>query len=314
MAMNKKTWTANFILLLIAFIWGGTFVLVENAISFFPPFLFNSVRFWLAAAALWLIIGTSYRAQLSQISKHLILAGFILGVCLFAGFITQTIGLIYTTSGKAGFITGLNVVLVPFLSSLLLKIKLKKNALLGICLSTIGLYLLAFGDLSAFNQGDLYVLLCALFFALQIVLTSKYAPHYPTLILATIQVTTVALLCSLGSLFNGEWNILFGEIHLLLEPAVFWALLICALLATAFAYVAQTELQRFTTPTQVALIFATEPVFAALADYWWNGRILPTLSLLGCLFILLGMILAELEGKGKKKCPTVYINQENKRC
>lgn len=312
MAMKKKTTIANLILLSVAFVWGATFVLVEHAIAFFPPFLFNSIRFLLAAITLWLIIIIFFSNQIKQINMKMIGAGVILGIWLFGGFMSQTIGLLYTTSGKAGFITGLSVVLVPIFSYFLLKLKLKKNAVIGISISTVGLYLLTFGDIAGVNIGDLFVFFCAIFFALQIVFTGKYAPHYATLVLATVQISTVAVFCIIGAIMNGEWAVLRENPHFLFEPAVLWGIIICALLATSFAYVAQTELQKFSTPTQVALIFATEPVFAALADFLWNDRWLTTISLLGCLFILGGMILSELQWGGKKKYKNVFTNQESK--
>ena len=290
---------ADVTLLLVAFVWGTTFVLVENAIAFLPPFLFNAIRFLLASGSLFLVIFVFYRQLLKQLDRKLIIAGGILGVWLFAGYLFQTVGLVYTSSSKAGFITGLSVVLVPLFSFFILKQKITYNAAGGILLATIGLYLLTLGDLAGFNVGDLFVLFCALSFALQIVLTGKFAPHYNPLLLALIQIATVALLSTIGAGFKGEWSLLTQNPSVLLEPTIVWALLICAIPATVFAFVAQTELQRYTTPTRVALIFATEPVFAALTDVWWNQVLLSHIAVSGCLLILSGMIISEIKWRGK---------------
>jgi drug/metabolite transporter (DMT)-like permease len=298
--MKNKPWIADLILLFIAIVWGTTFVLVENAISFLPPFLFNGVRFFLASTSLFIILLLFYPNQLKSLNWKMIAAGVILGVWLFSGYLFQTVGLLYTTSSKAGFITGLSVVLVPLFSYFILSQKVSFQAIIGILLATVGLYFLTFGDTTGFNIGDVLVFFCAISFALQIVFTGKFAPHYPTIALAFIQITTVAVLSNIGALFKGEWGVLIEQPNLITEPIVLWALLICALPATAFAFVAQTELQTFTTPTRVALIFATEPVFAAITDVWWNNVWLPYMGAVGCLLILSGMLLSELKWKGKK--------------
>jgi drug/metabolite transporter (DMT)-like permease len=308
--MKKNKWFADLILLLVAFVWGTTFVLVENAIVFLPPFLFNSLRFLFASFSLLLILLIFYRRLFQAIDWKLVGAGVVLGVWLFSGYLFQTVGLIYTTSSKAGFITGLSVVLVPLFSYFLLKHKIGRNALLGVLLATTGLYLLTFGDVTGVNLGDLLVLFCAISFALQIVFTGKYAPHFPTLMLAFVQIMTVGILSTIGAFITGEWLVLADQPMLLLEPVVLFALLICAIPATAFAFVAQTELQRYTTPTRVALIFATEPVFAAITDTWWNGRWLSSIGITGCLLILGGMILAELKWRVKHRAAIIQVEKE----
>jgi drug/metabolite transporter (DMT)-like permease len=305
--MKTKPLIADLILLLVAIVWGATFVLVENAIAFLPPFLFNGIRFLLASLSLLIILLIFYRRQLMAIDWKLVLAGVILGIWLFSGYLFQTVGLLYTSSSKAGFITGLSVVMVPLFSFFLLKQRISFNAALGVVVATAGLYLLTVGDISGLNLGDILVFFCAISFALQIVLTGKYAPHHATLILAFVQIATVAVLSSIGAALKGEWTVLASNPSVLLEPVVIWALLICAIPATAFAFVAQTELQAYTTPTRVALIFATEPVFAAITDGWWNNNWLSYIGLFGCLLILGGMILSELKFRWKSKSDMVEI-------
>lgn len=309
--MKNRPLLADFILLLIAFVWGATFVLVENAIAFLPPFLFNALRFTLASVSLFIVIFIFYRRQLMVIDWKLMIAGVILGVWLFSGYLFQTAGLLYTSSSKAGFITGLSVVLVPLFSFIIMKQKISINAALGIIVATAGLYLLTAGDVSGVNLGDMLVFFCAISFALQIVLTGKYAPQFPALILAFVQISTVALLSCIGAAFQNEWNIVLDSPDILLENVVLWALLICALPATVFAFVAQTELQTYTTPTRVALIFATEPVFAGLTDGLWNQNWLSSLGVIGCLLILAGMILSELKFTwGEKNAKIIQIKKQ----
>jgi drug/metabolite transporter (DMT)-like permease len=290
----KKSMIADSILLLVVLIWGVTFVVVQNAIDFLPPLTFNGVRFFIASVFLLLFLLLFYRPQLRQMDKKLFLAGMILGVWLFLGYAFQTIGLLYTTSSKAGFITGLSVVLVPVLAFFILKQRPKFPAVIGTLFATSGLYLMTLGDMSSVNKGDVFVFLCAISFALQIVFTGRYAPHFPSLALAFVQILTVAVLSAGGSFFFEDWKttLTWGT---LTTPTVYWALLVTGVPATALAFLAQTECQRFTTPNRVALIFAMEPVFAAIAAYLFNSEVLGGRALIGGLLIFLGMILAEVQ-------------------
>ncbi|MCS0672156.1 DMT family transporter [Cytobacillus firmus] len=294
--MNRSVIFADVSLLLVAFVWGTTFVLVQNAIAFLEPFSFNGVRFFMAAFLLggWLVIFE--REQLKKINKKLLISGVIMGLFLFIGYAFQTIGLLYTTSSKAGFITGLSVVMVPVFSFMLLKIKPGFNAIIGVSIATAGLYLLTMTDKVSLNIGDAYVLICAVGFALHIIFTGKYSSKYPALLLTVIQVGTVALLSGIFAFFTENWQQAF-ETGVLFKTNVVTALIVTSLFATALAFFAQTAFQKFTTPTRVALIFAMEPVFAAAAGFMWANERLSFSALTGCLLIFAGMVFAEIPAK-----------------
>lgn len=294
--MNRSVIFADVSLLLVAFVWGTTFVLVQNAIAFLEPFSFNGVRFFMAAFLLggWLVIFE--REQLKKINKKLLISGIIMGLFLFIGYAFQTIGLLHTTSSKAGFITGLSVVMVPVFSFMLLKIKPGFNAIIGVSIATAGLYLLTMTDKVSLNIGDAYVLICAVGFALHIIFTGKYSSKYPALLLTVIQVGTVALLSGIFAFFTENWQQAF-ETGVLFKTNVVTALIVTSLFATALAFFAQTAFQKFTTPTRVALIFAMEPVFAAAAGFMWANERLSFSSLTGCLLIFAGMVFAEIPAK-----------------
>ncbi|ANC77013.1 hypothetical protein ABE65_009440 [Fictibacillus phosphorivorans] len=297
--MFKKTWFADFNLLLVALIWGSTFVIVQKAIAFLEPYSFNSVRFSIAAVTLLLIIFLFNRSSLRHFTdKRIWISGIILGFWLFLGYGFQTVGLLYTTSSKAGFITGLSVVLVPLFSYLLLKNKLNWQVGLSSLLALLGLYLLTIHNSLSFNIGDGFVLLCAISFALHIVFTGKFAVSYNAICLTAIQLLTVATFSFITALMIEDYPQMF-KINLVLQPEVISALLITSFFATALAFLAQTHFQSFTTPARVALIFAMEPVFAALTAYIMLDERLGSKSLLGCGLILLGMILSEIRFKKK---------------
>ncbi|MBB5323548.1 drug/metabolite transporter (DMT)-like permease [Anoxybacillus tepidamans] len=290
----KKQWIADASLLAVAFVWGATFVVVQNAISFLEPLSFNAVRFWLAGIFLLAWLFLFHRSSLQAFNRSLLLAGIWMGLWLFSGYALQTIGLLYTTSSKAGFITGLSVVLVPLFSFLFLKQKPTANAVFGAIIATFGLYFLTMngGDWSI-NRGDLFVFFCALSFAMHIIVTGKYSSHHPTFLLTVTQIFTVAVMCSVFA-FIFEDGTKMWDIAILQQQQVWTALLVTSLLATAAAFLIQTNFQKYTTPARVALIFAMEPVFAAVTAYIWAGERLSTAGIIGCIGILLGMIISEL--------------------
>ncbi|MGJ7921849.1 DMT family transporter [Neobacillus sp. LXY-4] len=289
----KKSLYADFCLMLVALVWGATFVLVQNAISLLPPLSFNGVRFLFAAILLgsWLFLFK--KDQLKYWNKRLLFSGFLMGFWLFLGYATQTMGLLYTTSSNAGFITGLSVVLVPLFSLFLLKQRPGVNAIGGVVLATWGLYLLTMTNSMALNIGDFLVLLCAISFALQIIVTGKYSSSHPSLLLTVVQISTVAVLSSISAFLFEDWQRAF-QAEILFNPNVIAALLVTSIFATALAFFAQTTFQKYTTATRVALIFALEPVFAALTAYFWGGERLSGSAIIGCALIFAGMILSEL--------------------
>lgn len=283
-AMSRQL-QADLSLLLVALIWGSTFVLVKDAVTYVGPLTFIAVRFTLTAVAMMLL----FRRRLRAVGRHGLAAGALIGVFLFAGYGFQTAGLQYTTASKAGFITGLSVVLVPFIAWLWLRRPPGGLALVGVILATAGLALLSlrWGEGLAINHGDLLVLACAVSFALHITAVGAFAPQMDPLALATTQIATTAVISTVAALVveAPTWPI----------PTFVWgAAAFTGVLATGLAFGVQTTAQVFTTPTHTALIFATEPVFAALFGFLLAGERLSGQAWLGCGLILAGMMVAEL--------------------
>lgn len=297
--LKDRQLRADLALLMVTLIWGATFVMVKGAVAGFPVFAFLAVRFLLASLALLPLVATRLRSASSEkrsratreASRRHLRAGGIVGLLLFAGYALQTIGLRYTTASKAGFITGLSVAIVPLLSALLLRRAPDRLAILGVALATLGLALLSLGEDLTVNRGDLLVLGCALAFASHIVAVGAFAPRMDALTLAFFQIATVALVSGLTSLaVERPWPAMPGH--------VLFAAAFTGVLATSLAFAVQTAAQRFTSPTHTALIFAAEPVFAALFGYLLAGERLGSRGLMGCALILAGMIVAEL-GRGR---------------
>lgn len=167
-----------------------------------------------------------------------------MGFWLFSGYAFQTVGLLYTTSSKAGFITGLSVVLVPLFSFLFLKQKPFVNASIGAVLAAVGLYFLTIGDGKwMLNRGDVFVFFCAISFAMHIITTGKYSARYSTMLLTMTQIFTVAVMCTIFAfLFEDEtqmWNV-----AILQKREVWTALLITSLFATTAAFFNSNQLSK----------------------------------------------------------------------
>lgn len=289
--MVKNKWFVDSSLLIISMIWGSTFVLVQNAVQAYSPFAFLYIRFLVASLCIGTYVLFFHRKRWNS---KIIQNGFILGILLFLGFAFQTFSLVYTTPAKSGFITGLNVALVPVFLYLLYRQTINFSILCGVIFAVAGLYLLAFTDLNSINIGDLLALACAIGFSLHIVYTSRLAKGLDSLQIVTISFLTVTIL-SLGSTLIWEDASELLDWEKLLNPNIIWAIIICSIFATVIAYFAQTYFMEYTSPTKVGVIFATEPVFAAIADWLWNEASFPLLAWIGCCCILVGMLLTEID-------------------
>ncbi|MGQ9566832.1 MAG: DMT family transporter [Anaerolineae bacterium] len=281
---------ADLALVLVTAIWGATFVMVKEAVAAFPVFAFLALRFalaWLAILPLWAWMrcrqgsGNATGDRVSQWARGILIGGF-----LFAGYAFQTAGLQYTTASKAGFITGLSVVMVPFFSAVVLRRPPGQWALAGVGLATVGMFLLSWGGDWHVGLGELLVLGCAFSFAAHITAVGAFAPRGDVLSLTATQIATVGIL-SVAASATAEraWPA---------PPASVWgAAAFTGVLATSFAFGVQTAAQRFTSPTHTALIFAAEPVFAAAFGFLLAGETLGPRETVGCALILLGMLTAE---------------------
>lgn len=308
----RKSLFADLILLLVTVVWGTSFIIVQNAINILPPHSYNFVRFFFATIVLFILIIIFDRNCLKQITKQTIIAGIVLGILLFLGFALQTVGLLYTSAAKAGFITGLNVLLVPIFSIIIIKIRPKLSTLIGVIVAAVGLYIMTMlGSTTEFSIGDFLVFLCAIFFALQIVYTGKYAPKHSAFALALIQVFVVAILSFISALIFEDISIITNP-NIILASDVIYALIITAIFGTALAYLAQQYLQKFTSPTRVALIFTMEPVFAALTTIIVEQQMLSLYVSIGGLLIFLGMILSEIPSKKLTIKKEAVISTSNK--
>ncbi len=284
--MLSQSRKAELSLFFLTFIWGTTFPLVKTALNFCSPFLFVILRFGLATLAFWLI----FSKRISFKNKGALKAGAVIGIFLFLGFAFQTLGLQYTAASKSAFITGLFVIMIPPLSFLILKEKIRIFSVIGVVLAVCGLYLLTRPKGSEFNLGDLFTFFCAISFSFQVIFVQIYTKRFDFLTLTFIQILFTTLL-SLPFMFA------FETIKLVYHPQLVLAIFVCAILATALALYIQNRMQKDTTAVKAALIYAMEPVFAAVFSFLLLSEFLGWLGILGGGLILCGMLCSELGGR-----------------
>jgi drug/metabolite transporter (DMT)-like permease len=280
---RKRQLAADGTLVLVALFWGLTFVVVKDAIAVIDVWAFLGQRFALAGAVMLPFMVARRR----RFSPRLLQRGAFLGLLLFGAFAFQTFGLLHTSASNAAFVTGMNVVLVPLAGALLFGSPIPWRIRGGVVLAGLGLFLLTTEGTMAVNRGDALMLGCAVCVALQILYTGRYAGEEDVTLLTGIELVAVGVLSTLCGWMEGTEVFFY-------EPRVVTALIVCALFATVFAFVAQTAMQRFTTPARTALVFCMEPVFAAGFAALLIGERLGFPGYAGAGLILTGMIIAEL--------------------
>ncbi|QNT76053.1 DMT family transporter [Dehalogenimonas etheniformans] len=266
--------------------WGATFIVVQEAVSRMPVMDFLAVRFCLAALVMIAIRPQSLRGMGSLGFKR----AAILGLALGLGYITQTFGLQHASVAVSGFITGMFVVLTPVVSWLLLKRKLSANVWWAVVLATAGLAVLSLNGWSI-GIGELLTLLCAIFFAFHIVGLGEWSSKHDVYGLAVLQISFVGILSLVAALPGG--------LTLPPDPGVWGAVVITALVATAFAFVIQTWAQSLVSATRAAVIMTMEPVFAGFFAVVLAGNGLTARIIIGGVLVLAAMMLTELKSKPK---------------
>lgn len=281
----------DLLLVLTAMIWGSAFVAQKVGMDHIGPFMYTGIRFALGALFLtpFMLFLSRYRPFVMKQQKgpSLILAGLLAGLLLFGGSILQQVGIVYTTAGKAGFITGLYVVIVPLLG-LIWGLKPGKGVWAGAILAVTGLYLLTVEKGFSLCVGDTLVLICAFLYALHVLVIGWMAPRLDVLKLAIIQFWV----CSGLSLFTGMF------VEQLTWAAVKGAaipILYGGLLSVGVGFTLQVVAQRKAPPAHAAIILSLETVFAVIGGMVILGEILPARGWAGCVFMLAGMVTAQIE-------------------
>jgi drug/metabolite transporter (DMT)-like permease len=284
------TLTANLLLLLAAAVWGFAFVAQRVGMAHMGPFTFNAIRFALGAASLIPVIrATRSRQEHNAPLGRVVLSGTALGIVLFFAASAQQLGIMTTTAGKAGFITGLYVVFVPLLA-LAWGERTSWLTWAGAMVAVVGLYFLSVTEQVVLSTGDAWILLGAFLFAVQIQLIAYLTQRVDPLPLAAVQFVVCSLLSWLVAGFTEPitWSLLEGG----LLPILYGGFM-----SVGVAYTLQAVAQRYAHPTPAAIIMSFESPFAALGGWLLLGEQLGARGGIGAVLMMTGMLLAQVKPK-----------------
>lgn len=295
--MKSKEMKSNAILLLTAMIWGFAFVAQSIGMKYVETFTFNGVRFALGGVSLIPLIVYFNKKKVVEPEKKetesAIVPGLIAGTVLFLAASLQQAGLAYTSAGKAAFITGLYIVIVPLLG-IFLKQRITVNAWIGVLLAVTGLYFLSINDDFSIGKGDLLEIAGAFFWAIHILAIDHFTKKTEALKLSLTQF----LVCSGLSMIVA---FLFEDISIAGISKAAIPILYGGLLSVGVAYTLQAVAQKNAKPAHAAIILSMETVFASLGGALILKEFLGGKEYFGCLLMLFGMLLTQIKFPQKKK-------------
>jgi len=296
----KKAY-GNILLILTAVIWGCAFVAQSVGMDYVGPFTYQATRSLLGGIVLIPVFLISdrakkkagtYRPMTKKDKKMLWLGGICCGLALCVAANLQQIGIMYTTVGKAGFITALYILIVPIFG-LFLKKRVRPLIWVSVAIAVVGLYMLCISETFTVAKGDLYVFACAVVFAIHILVIDHFAPHVDGVKMSCIQFFVTAILSGIVMLICEEpsWAAIKGAGI---------SILYAGILSCGVAYTLQIVAQKHTNPVVASLLLSLESVVAVLAGIILLQQ-MPTLNeAIGCVLMFVAIILAQLPERKKK--------------
>ena len=294
--MKSQEMRSNMLLMLTAAIWGFAFVAQRLGMQYVGAFTFNGVRFALGSISLIpLIIYFRRKKAVEQTeetaSTSALIPGLIAGSILFIGASLQQIGLVYTTAGKAAFITGLYIVIVPMLG-IFLKQRIGMNTWLGVVLAVVGLYFLSVNEDFSIAKGDLLEIIGAFFWASHILVIDYFTKKLDALELSFVQFAACSVLSMVTALIFED--IVISGLGQALVPILYGGLF-----SVGIAYTLQVVAQKHAKPSHAAIILSMETVFAAIGGALLLSENLGGRGYFGCALMFAGMLLTQVKNFGK---------------
>lgn len=289
---KMKKLRGNILLLITAMIWGSAFVAQSIGGESLGAFSFNAARSFIAGIFLIPCIFVIKKIEKGpvkkriKIDKKLIIAGVCCGIALCVASAFQQIGISKTTVGKAGFITAMYIVIVPLLSRIFGK-KIHPIIWLAVALSAVGLYLLCMNEGFTVSKGDFFILLCALCFAVHILVIDFFSGEVDGVMMSCIQFFTVGVLSLIIAL-------IFEKPALSDITAAILPILYTGVFSSGVAYTLQIVAQKDVNPTAASLIMSMESVFAALSGWLFLNEGLSPKEIVGCVLVFGAIIIAQV--------------------
>ncbi|WP_202711090.1 DMT family transporter [Sporosalibacterium faouarense] len=284
--IKKKGIVADIALLIVAIIWGSGFIATKHGLDSISPLYLNAFRFSLA----FILMALVFRKKFKKIDRESIIGGIIIGVFLFLGFGFQTVGLQFTTAGKQAFLTGTNVVMVPFLYWLISKKRPDSFSFIAAILSFIGIGLLTLSNGFKVDLGDSLTIICAFFFACHIVSIGHYAKKSDPITLTILQFGVSAVLSIIVAL-------IFEDIPNGITSQGVFSIIYLGLFSTLIAFLIQNIAQKHTTSTHAAIMLSLESVFGSILSVILLKEVFSINMVIGCAIIFIAIITAETKWK-----------------
>lgn len=279
---RKKSIFADLSLLLVALSWGGGFIVVKNALADISPMWLMAIRFTFGFLAMAIV----FHKNIIKINRKDLKAGLIIGVFLFLGYATQTVGLKYTTAGKQAFLTGTNVVIVPFLVWIITKKHPGWHSIIGAVLTLIGIGFLTLQGGFSINLGDALTLVCAVFFAAHITAVGYFAEDSDSIAISVVQAGVAAVIFIIGAL-------LFEPMPKNINGNIKFAITYLVLFSTVGAILIQNIAQKYTPSTHAAIVLSMESVIGTILAVIILKDVFTPLMVVGCVFIFAAIIITE---------------------
>lgn len=300
--MKKASVKQIGLLLLTAMIWGGAFVAQSVGLDYVGPFTINAVRFLIGGLVLLpgIALLEHFQAKRGEVrqrgsARDLLLGGLCCGLALCVATNLQQIGIAYTTVGKAGFLTALYVVIVPFLGLFFGK-RLPPVIWVCVALALAGLYLLCMTGTEGLGKGDLLVLLCALAFSVHILVVDHFSSRVDPVRLSCVQFLVSGLVAAVPMAVLEQPTV--AAVVSAWQPILYAGVLSCGV-----AYTLQAVAQRDCDPTVCSLVLCLESVFSLLFGWLLLGQGLTLREWLGCVLMFAAIVLAQLPQKARKPKP-----------
>ena len=301
----KKQLRADMLLVLVTLCWGVSYYLMDIALADMGPFTLNMYRFLGA----FLVAGVFSFNKLKNVNKTTLKYSVLVGCALVFVYTGATFGVKYTTLSNSGFLCALTVIFVPIFEFILFRKKPQKKVLFSVTLSLIGIMLLTLKQDFSINfdnlKGDLLCILCAVSYALDLIITDKAVAHEEVNAyqLGVFQLGVTGTLMMVLSF-------IFETPHVPTEPSVVWSTIFLSLFCTGVAFIVQAIAQQYTTPSHVGIIFTLEPVFAGIVAFMFAGEILTPKAYLGAALMISALVITEIDFDGiRKKKSKVDKNQ-----
>lgn len=292
--MKKVSLKSSFLLFMAAFIWGVAFVAQSVGMDYMGPLSFNGARFLMGSAVLVPVIVFRRKKNKEQNipaadMKTTVFGGICCGLALCGAALLQQYGIMYTTVGKAGFITTLYIILVPFFG-VFLKKRISGKVWIGAVIAAFGMYLLCMSEKLSLSRGDALVFACAVVFSVHILVIDYFSPKADGVELSCIQFLTAGIIGSIGA-------VIFEQPHLKNFIDGIIPLAYAGILSSGVAYTLQVIGQKGMDPTVASLILSLESVVSMLAGWVILGQALTGRELMGCLLVFCAVILVQLPEK-----------------